>query len=407
MAKMSKRNRTIFMTIMVASLMQMVQFALTPGIAKIQAEVFPQYSLSVIQTAITLPSLFSMAFSLVSAFLIGKGWITKKQSVVIGILFITGTSLVALVMHTQFWHLCLFSILIGIGMGFYISTSASIMFDNFDEQERRMSVGYQSTFINLGGILMSVGGGILANLVWFGGYIMLLVGLPIAILVIVAIPNDKLKKPTVSELSQQKKAPLPLDIFYYAGITFVFLLIYTVGGTNISNHLKAANIGDTATAGIATAVQMGGGFVMGFLFNKVSGLMKDYALALAFGIIFVGYTIINLGQHYLMLDLVGIFITGTAVSIMIPQTLFSTSNRVTAANSAAATAMVNTIFPGLGSFLSPGVFTTVTNAIAKESTNFRYQFVAVTALVVCGVLIITTTVRARRERAVGTACKAR
>jgi hypothetical protein len=61
--------------------MQMVQFALTPGIAKINAEVFPQYPLSVNQTAMTLPSLLSMVFSLVSAFMIGKRWISKKASV--------------------------------------------------------------------------------------------------------------------------------------------------------------------------------------------------------------------------------------------------------------------------------------------------------------------------------------
>jgi MFS family permease len=402
MAKMTKRNRIILISIMLASLMQMVQFALTPGIAKIQAEVFPQYPLSVIQTAMTLPSLLSMVFSLVSAFLIGKGWLSKKACVLIGLGLITFTSLVALLLHTEFWHLCLFSVLIGTGMGFYISTSASILFDNFDEAERRMSVGLQTSFINLGGIIMSVFGGLLANLVWFGGYMVLLLGLPIMAVSLFGIPNDRKEKAAAEAQAgpaekKHGKIKLPADVLYYGAITFTFLLLYTVCGTNISNHLKTAGIGNTATAGVATAVQMAGGVTMGLFFNKLSAKLKDYALALAFIIVFVGYTIINLGQSTLAANLVGIFVTGTAISVIIPQTLFSISNRVNTGNSAAATAIVNTISPGIGSFISPLVFTPLTMALAGESTKFRYEFVGVVALAVGIVLIFTTRTRMKKE----------
>lgn len=405
MAAMTKRNKILFMTIMLASLMQMVQFALTPGIAKINAEVFPEYPLSIIQTAMTLPSLLSMVFSLVSAFMIGKRWISKKTSVIIGLGLITGTSLVAVLLHEEFWHLCLFSVLIGTGMGFYISTSASIMFDNFNEDERRMSVGYQTSFINLGGIIMSVLGGILANLVWFGGYLVLLLGVPIIIACLIGIPNDRKEAaPPASETPDNAakshargKVGIPLDVLYYGVITFTFLLIYTVCGTNISNHLKEAGIGNTATAGVATAIQMAGGVTMGLFFSRLSAKLKDYALALAYFIVFLGYTIINLGQQYLAVNFIGIFIVGTAISVIIPQTLFSISNRVNPANSAAATAIVNTIAPGLGSFISPMVFTPLTTALAGESTKFRFEFVGVVALVIGIALVFTTRYRIGRE----------
>ncbi len=408
MATMTKRNKILFISIMLASLMQMVQFALTPGIAKINAEVFPEYPLSVIQTAMTLPSLLSMVFSLVSAFLIGKRWISKKMSVIIGLGLITGTSLVAVLLHEEFWHLCLFSVLIGTGMGFYISTSASIMFDNFNEDERRMSVGYQTSFINLGGIIMSVLGGILANLVWYGGYLVLLLGVPIIIACFIGIPNDRKEAPTAAPAPQapdsaakgqkREKAGMPLDVLYYGAIAFTFLLIYTVCGTNISNHLKEANLGNTATAGVATAIQMAGGVTMGLFFSKLSARLKDYALALAYFIVFAGYTVINLGQQYLAVNFIGVFIVGTAISVIIPQTLFSISNRVNPANSAAATAIVNTISPGLGSFISPMVFTPLTTALAGESTRFRFEFVGIVALVIGIVLVFTTRCRTRRER---------
>ena len=119
MSKMSRRSRRLFIAIMITAFLQMAQFALTPGIAKIQSEVFPQISLSTVQTIMVLPSLMSVAFSLFSALTIQRGWITKKTSVVIGMLLLTVTGLASLFLHQQIWHLILFSVLIGAGMGFF------------------------------------------------------------------------------------------------------------------------------------------------------------------------------------------------------------------------------------------------------------------------------------------------
>ncbi len=400
MATMSKQNRMLFMAIMMTSLLQMAQFALTPGIAKIQAEVFPNLSLSTIQTAMTLPSLLSMVMSVVSAILIGNKSLSKKACVIIGISLMALTSFVVLFAHYQFWHLCVLSVLIGAGMGFSIAPLASIMFDNFNEAERRLSIGYQTSAINFGGIIMSIGGGYLANVVWYGGYMMLLFAIPIAVVCLFMIPNDKQMKQREPETkTMPMKSKIPLDIYYYAVIMFFFLLIFNVGGTNISNHLKAVNIGNTATAGIATAVQMAGGVMAGFIFNKLSAKIMDFAIPLAFIMVFIGFTIINIGQKSLLADFVGIFIVGSTISIIVPQCLFSTSNRVNASNSAAATAIVNCILPGTGGFLSPVVFTNLTTALGGESTNYRYEFVAIVSLLFGIVLFFTTLYRDRKENA--------
>lgn len=399
MAKMSRQNRKLFIAVMITSLLQMAQFALTPGIAKIQAEVFPTLSLSTIQTAMTLPSLLSMVMSVVSAILIGRKLLSKKMCVIIGISLMALTGFVVLVAHFEFWQLCMLSVVIGSGMGFSIAPLASIMFDNFNESERRLSMGYQTSAINFGGIIMSVGGGYLATLVWYGGYLMLLFAIPIAVICIILIPNDRRTKDTASdEKETPKQSKIPLDIFYYGIIAFFFLLIFTVGGTNISNHLKAANIGNTATAGIATAVQMAGGVIAGFGFNRISAKFKDLAIPFAFFLVFIGFTIVNIGQKLLIVDFLGIFIAGASISILIPQCLFSTSNRVNASNSAASTAIVNCILPGIGGFLSPVVFTNLTTALGGESTNFRYEFVGIVSLVFGIVLIFTTIYRDRRDK---------
>ncbi len=398
MSKMSRRSRRLFIAIMITAFLQMAQFALTPGIAKIQSEVFPQISLSTVQTIMVLPSLMSVAFSLFSALTIQRGWITKKTSVVIGMLLLTVTGLASLFLHQQIWHLILFSVLIGAGMGFFVSTSASILFDNFNEQERRMSIGVQTSVINLGGIFISAVGGYLASLFWYGGYVLLLIAAPVVVVSIVMIPNDKQAPAQPSGKAQKPaKTKVPLDIFYYGIITFVFLLVFPVGSTNISNHIKEAGLGNTTTAGIATAVQMAGGVFSGLIYSKLSVRLKDYMIPLAFMIVSAGYITISLGFNSLALDLIGVFIAGTAISVIVPQCLFSTSCRVNASNSATATAIVNCIFPGFGGFLSPVIFTNLTTALGGESTVYRFKFVAVVALFCSVILIGTTWLRSRRS----------
>jgi MFS family permease len=400
MPRMSRRNRLLFLSFMFVSFLQMAQFALTPGIAKISTEVFPNLPLSTIQTAMTLPSLLATVLSIVSAWLVGRRLLSKKACVVIGISLMALTGFVVLIAHDEFWNICLLSGLIGSGMGFFIAPAASIVFDNFSPEEVRLAVGFQSSAINFGGIVMSIGGGILATLVWYGGYLTLLLAIPIIVLCGLMIPNDK-GSDTGRETAPsgaRRKTKLPADIYYFSVIMFVFSLIFPVCGTNISIHLMAAGIGDTTTAGIATAAQMAGGVFAGIIFSRLSARLKDFLIPMAFIIIFIGLTVVNLGQNFFPVDLAGVFITGTAISFFVPQVLFSTSNQVDASNSATAVTIVNCILPGLGGFLSPVIFTNLTTALGGPSTNFRFEFVALVSLFFGIALVGTTLRRARREK---------
>lgn len=401
MSTVTPKNRLLFFTFMCISFLQMVPYALTPGIAKINAEVFPELPLSTIQTAMTLPSLLAMVMAIVSAWIVEKGLLTKKAMVLVGITLMSLTGVVVLVAHYQFWHLCLLSVLIGSGLGLLIAPSASIIFDRFNADEVRLAVGLQSSAINLGGIVMSISGGLLAAMVWYGGYFTLLIAIPVIILCAITIPGDK--KHTVTTAGAEaspnkKKSKLPIDVFYFGTIMFAFSLVFPVCGTNISNHLMTAGIGSTALAGIATAAQMAGGVLSGLFFNRLSAKFKDMLLPIAFGLIFIGLTLLSLGQRLLVVDLVGVFIVGTAISIIVPQTLFSISKQVDSSNSATALTIVNCVLPGLGGFLSPVVFTNLTTAFGGPSTSFRYAFVSVVSFVLGALLLLLTLRRNTREK---------
>jgi MFS family permease len=397
MFAMSRQKKILTITIMCTALVQMCFFALTPAIAKIKNEVFPHLSLSQIQTVLMAPSLISMGFSMLSAVLIGKNKISKKSVVVIGLSLLVLSGVLSLIFHTQFWHLIMLCALVGMGAGMFIPAISSIMFDNFNEDERRTLTGYQTSFINLGGILLSAVSGFLITLVWYGGFVSMLIALPVLILAAVAIPNDKKAgAPARSAVAAAvKKTGMPRDVYYYAGLAGLFLFFYIVCSSNISTHIDDAKIGNSATAGLVTAITMGGGVFSGLFFHKLSSKLGDYLISLAYIVLFLGFTILNVGHHSLLMVMLGAFVVGTSMSMITPQCLFAVSNIVDPSNSASATSLIVSIAPGIGGFLSPIIITNLTTLLGGESTNFRFQFAGFMALAV-GLIVLAVTSRRQK-----------
>ena len=389
----TKQKKFLMWSLLLIAMVQMPSLALTPGINQIKTTVFADQSLSAIQTAMQLPNLISPIVTL--AFLIGKGLLTKRTACIAGLFIVGFTGALAMVAHTQFWHLCMLSLILGLGLSGYISNATSLICDNFTEDERQFISGYQTSFINGGGIIMSLCGGALAGLMWYGGYLMLLLAIPVAIISIFAIPKVKAVR---QEKKIKKHEKLHSDVFLYSAAIFFFMLIYGVCGSNISTHL--APLGDTTLSGIATAIQMAGGVVCGLFFGKLSGKLGDRMMSLAFCAIFLGLMILSFFPNSIVMSFIGVFVTGTAMSMMLPQCMFSTSKVVNENTSALATSLTSCIAPGLGGFFSAMVFTNITEALYGDSTVMRYRFTAVVALVFAALLLILVTYRSRRAKKV-------
>ncbi len=391
-----KSKKLLIITILCIALVQMPILALMPAIARM-AQVFPDRALSEIQTAVSLSNLASMFSALLSAFLITKGIISKKTAVITGLSMAVFVGLAVLFLHTAFWHIIAFSVVLGLSIGFFIPTTMSILFDAFNDEERQKVTGYQTSFINIGGILMGAVGGVLASLIWYGGYLAFLLMLPVVLLAAVALPG-RVSKKAGDAVGKTKKSRLPTEAFYYAAFIFLFMMIYNVCNSNLSTHLADNRLGDAATAGLASAVLMAGGVASGLVFSKLSSKFGDYLIFFAFLAVFIGFTVLNVGHMSLAAVFVGVFIVGSSLSLIIPQCLFSVSKCVDPTSSSAATTLVCCLAPGAGGFLSPVIFTNLTTAIAGPSTNFRFQFVGVLALAV-GIAAVLLTLRSEKRAA--------
>lgn len=394
MFRVAKERKLLMWTVLLIALVQMPHIALMPAIDLIQSNVFTDKSVATIQTVMSLPNLISIFSGIFSAFLISRGIMSKKAVVLLGVALVSLTGIVAIIMHSQFWQLCAFSIVLGCGLGLYIPNSQSIMADSFPESERQMLTGLQFAFLNVGGILMSVFGGMLTTPArWYGGYIMLLMVIPVMILAAFSLPKGRMK--TGIDGKREKSTKLPKDVYYYASIIFVFLLLYNVASSNISTHLASYSLGGTGTAGIVSAMLMAGGVASGLIFPKISPKLGDYSISAAFLILAVTFTMMNLFTSSLAMVYVAMFLAGMTLSMIVPQCVFKISNVVDRTNSATGMMLSSCVASGLGGFLSPVVFTNITT-LFSDSTAFRFQFVGVAALVLAATYGAVTKRRSAR-----------
>jgi len=244
---------------------------------------------------------------------------------------------------------------------------------------------------------MGLIGGLLATLMWYGGYHVLFVGLPAAALVFFAVPNYW--APAVDRTVEKQRTKTNPKIFYYCGIAFLYMMIYNACGANLSTHIR--NIGDPATAGIGVAFLMGGGAVSGIFFDKLSKKLGDYAISLALIIVTIGYVMLSFSQHSLPMVFVSVFLVGTSLSIVMPHSIFMVSTLATDKSKAqTATALVSTVCPAIGVFLSPIIITGITTSLYGElETAARYLFVSAVVLVFAIAVAIVTFLSKRKQTA--------
>jgi MFS family permease len=393
MAKDSN-NKILMATIMLVALVHVPQMALTPGIARIKTDAFPEYSLLVIQSAVTLPCLLSVVSSIVSAVLILSGKLTRKSATVTGLALFGAAGLFTVFFHAHFFQLIIAGLMLGWGTGMFVPNITSILIDSFDERERQLASGLQGAFASLGGIILSFFAGQLVTYFWYGGYIMLLLGLPICAICIVNLPRQKATAALASDGPREK---LPPDVLYFSIIaSFLFVLLFASFSNNLSSHFQAAGVVNySAMAGVGIAINMFSGFLMGCVFNKLSVRFGDYLIAAAFVFLAFGYFIVSSFMDSLPLMLVGAFVSGSAICLATPQGIVSMSRYVNERNSFFATMLFSCVMNGMAGFLSAPILTGVTQAFAGDDTVFRYNFVAALSLVIAALFSLSVARRAR------------
>ena len=379
----AKKKNALKWTLLAIALTNMPSLALSPATEQIRQ--FFNVELATVQTAMSSTNIVQIGVALLMMYLINKGAITKKLAVVLGQSLFVVIVVFVLLFHNGMWTVWVLSCLIGCACGCFVTNAFGIMFDCFSDEERQGFAGLQTSSINLGGILMSLAGGLLAGLFWYGGYLVFSVGIVMAIIGILNIPAYKTPKKKLDG----KRAPIKGQVFFYAVAQLLFMMSYVTVGQNLSSHLRSGGFANFSfVAGICTSVQMAGGVCSGLFFSKLSKKLGDNIMVLSMCLLFAGLLLLSFVQSSIVLALIAVFLCGSSLSMFNPWCTYGVSVYSDPSNSAVTSVIISAIAPSAGGFLSPVVFTNVTNAMQTGSTAFRYRFVAIFVIIVAAALFL-------------------
>ena len=387
---------------------QYPNIATSPAVHKIQTEVFSNYPLSTIQTVMAVSSISAPVSSLLSSFLIRRKVMSKRFAVIFGMTVLGMVGVLSALFHTKLWFLGVLSGLLGLSGGFYVTSSLSILIDSFEGEQRQKVTGLQALAVSAGGVLLSIIGGLLVEVVWYGSYAFMMIALPLAVYSAYAIP--KITKETAAKDAEKPAPVLPdapkkvdkskfnIDILYYVLCQFLMFFFYLVCNHNISVHLARSGVESySVAAGFASAFAMGGSVLFSSFFKRLTQKFGDMLIVMGFLLQFVGYTLLNLCDFSLILMMLSVFLVGSAQGTLCPQCTLSVSKRVDETTSTLAMALVSTVAAGAGGFLSPVIITNVTEALAGDNTNYRYQFTAFLALAAAVIFFLLNKYRAKKQ----------
>lgn len=343
MVKINKN--AIKWTVLLMSLTQQGMLAISAVIADI-SKAFPSVSDQTVQFLMTFPGFFIMIMSLLSAGL--TRIVSRKKLMTLGMALCLLSGIGGLLFHSHIAFCFLWAILLGTGVGLWMPLATAVASDYFENEERASLLGTMSGAQNLGAMLMSLVGGVLAVSAWSNIYLVYLIAIPGLLFCIIFIPETP-----VERTAKKEKAGIRIDsnLVIYSFLIFYFSLFYNAGPANFSLILAERNIGNSSTAGILSSLMLLGGVLMGLVFGKISDKVEEKTIPMGLAFLAVGF--FGLGfSNSVAVSMVCAVIAGMSISLVLPQVSFQVVKGRRADEFAMATAIALAM-GNLGAFASP------------------------------------------------------
>jgi MFS family permease len=367
---MKTSKLSIKLAILLCSLLQMGTICISSVLTRI-ADLFPQYGITTIQFLATFPCFVIIIVSLVTGKLVE--YISKKILVLISSVLYIVTAVGGFFFHGSLEILYVWETILGIAIGIFIPIGSSLIADYFDGDERSSMMGMQSSIIGVGGMLLSLLGGMLAAIDWYYNFLAFLLIIPGLFMAITGLPMDKPMH--LTEKGRTKVKVTPKIVILYSVICFLFMLFFNTIPTNLAMYLKEHGIRGSVNAGIASAVLSFSCALAGLLYHKISRIIGELTISLGFFNLALGALVAGFSSSYGMI-LVGVFIAGMSISIVMAQSMVSISN-MEKAEAVTKTMAIVLAINNFGSFLSPN-FTKVSEIVMGNSlVASRYLLVSI------------------------------
>jgi len=362
--------------IQAASSLQMVGFGLIGIIPAVIAH-YVGFNETTVQTAFSIPMLMSVPASLITGWLSPK--IGKRVPLLGGValVFLVGT--IPALVDVSFFTFVMVLAIIGIGAGCIATTCTGLIADHFEGHERSIVMGLQSTFTNVGGMLIAFLGGLLIDTGnWRNAFFIYLYAIPIFIILLICLPTEKTT--ASAEIKPVGKTKLNRDVLVLCSMMLFIGFVVGIANTNAALLVEERGLGSHSIANYAASWMRMIGIVVGILFGLFAKTLKKFLLPIAFLVFAVGMFIIAY-SNYIAVFYFGHIVAGAGISVAMPAGLTRCAQ---SAGSASATFAMSMFLSAnsLAMFFSPMIINPVSLALADGTARSRFTIGAIVATMV-------------------------
>ncbi len=362
MNKSAVNKKLLIAAILLMSLFQMGMVGLSPVIASI-TQAFPDISELTVQLAATFLNLVLVVVAVFSGVIsrtFGRRWMTVTGLALFVTAGVCGTLFSVSIAAVYAW-----SAMLGAGTGLFVPVANSLMMDYLDEDERAGIAGWQTASVNIGGVLFSLGAGLLASGVWSRAYLMYVLALPAALFCLRALPK---KRDERTDGEKPAGAMPPAPVWLAALCTTLFAVLYFVFSTNCSLLAAEKGLSATTASGVLSACFMLGGVVFGLVFSRALRLCGRALPAAAFLLLALSYGAVCVFDALPALMLAAM-VGGGSLSLIFPYYVVTIAGRVEPAASVLSASLIVCIGPNFGSFVSPMIITNLAGLFGGRVTD--------------------------------------
>ncbi|SHN57487.1 MFS transporter [Desulfitobacterium chlororespirans] len=277
----------------------------------------------------------------------------------------------------------------GAGYGLAFPLSASLIADFFDGRERSKMMGFKGAVGAASGVVMSMLGGVLANIHWRYAYLGYLLIIPVALFIMFTLPEPdksvKKEKPAKGEgASWGRLTPLT---FIISLLNIGFNIMMYTFFTSVAIVIVLTNVGNSAQAGMVNSMYTACAFVAGLLFVFVKQIFKRYTIVLAVALVGASFlTMLNANSFPLFI--LGGVLFGLGFGTYNPEMNLLVIGSAKEKSAATLAMSVYVAGQAIGQFISPIILKYATGMLGLAGPKAGWMIAAPALLVASVVLIL-------------------
>lgn len=260
---------------------------------------------------------------------------------------------------------------------------STLTIEFFQGEQRAKMMGYCAAIGMLGGMFYTYVGGILGELGWQFSFLAYLVGVPIFLCLLFLFPA-KIKTGSGKEAAFTSKK-LPGELFWIAGVSMVYIILYFAYTNNISLFVSNTKLGSATQAGLSYSIVNGSGFIGGLFFGALSRRFKEHVFELSAVTTALGFVLVGISKQLSVLYLGSVFL-GLGLAWFLPQSNLRIS-AVVSQNQLSLAYGMNSAISNLGQFLSVFVLSGLCGVLDITDQRDIFYLAFWGNLVVAGILL--------------------